>query len=140
MGHTSQTLQDKIKQYVPNLLVLATLPKNAFFLHFGLNLPPSLLLLIQSLDLILYKILSVLNIMMTVDFLKVTLLFIHLLLKPLLSNLPTPISATKTICVQLKNCALITLSYRSFSSQSQLVFFLQIAATFPALSILDNCS
>ena len=66
------------------------------------NLPPrpipSLLLLIQPLDFIFYKILPALNIMMTADFLslpKAAHLFIYLLLKPLSSKLLTPSSADK---------------------------------------------
>ena len=86
----------------PNLSVIALLPKNVYFRPVGVNLPPklmpSLLLLIQLLDFILYKILPVLNIMTTVDFLflpKVALLFIYLLLKSLSSKLLTPPSADK---------------------------------------------
>ena len=56
----------------PNLSVLALFPKNAYFRRIGANLPsrliPSLLLLIQPLDFIFYKILPALNIMMTADF------------------------------------------------------------------------
>ena len=70
----------------PNLSVLALLPKNAYFLLVGANLPhrliPSLLLLIQPLDFIFYQILPALNIMMTADFLflpKAAHLFINLL-------------------------------------------------------------
>ena len=43
---------------------------------------------------------------------------------------------TKRICVQLRYCVLMMLSQWSFSSQSRLDFFLQIAAVFPALSVL----
>ena len=71
--------------------VLALLPRNAYVLPVGANFPPilipSLLLLIQ------------LNIM-AVDFQflpKAALLSIYLLLKPLSSKLPTPISADKKI-------------------------------------------
>ena len=85
----------------PNLSVLA-LPKNAYFLLVGANLPPrltpSLLLLIQPLDFIFYKILPALNIMMTADFLflpKAAYFFIYLVLKPLSSKLLTPPSADK---------------------------------------------
>ena len=124
---TFQRLQDRIKQHVPksirsiksirllpkgcktesnnmspNLSVLALLPKNAYFLLVGANLPPrlipSLLLLIQPLDFIFYKILPALNIMMTADFLflpKAAHLSIYLLLKPLSSKLLTPPSADK---------------------------------------------
>ena len=42
----------------------------------------------------------------------------------------------KRIRVQLKDCALMTLLQCSFFSQSQLGFCLQIAAFFPAISIL----
>ena len=80
----------------PNLSVLALLPCNAYFLPVGANLQPSLipslLLLIQPLNFIFYKILPVLNITMTVDFLflpKTAHLSIYLLLKPLLSKLLT---------------------------------------------------
>ena len=60
VGRTSQGLQDRIEQHAPKLSVLALLPKNAYFLLVGANLPPrlipSLLLLIQPLDFIFYKI------------------------------------------------------------------------------------
>ena len=102
VGRTCQTLQDRIKQHVPNLSVLALLPKNAYFLLVGANLPlrliPSLLLLIQPLDFIFYKILPALNIMMTADFLflpKAAHISIYLLLKPLSSKLLIPSSADK---------------------------------------------
>ena len=117
----------------PNLSVLALLPKNAYFLLVGANFPsiliPCLLLLIQPLDFVFYKIIPALNIMMTADFLflpKAAHLFIYLLLKPLSSKLLTPPSADKKIRVQLKHCTLMrmTLSYWSFSSQSRLGFFL----------------
>ena len=114
----------------PNLSVLALLPKNAYFLLVGANLPPrlipSLLLLIQPLDFIFYEILPALKIMMTADFLflpKAAYLFIYLLLKPLSSKLQTPPSADKRIRIQLKDCTLMTLSHWSFSSQSRLGFF-----------------
>ena len=78
--------------------------------------------------------------MMTVDSLflpKVALLSIYLLLKPLSSKVRTPPSANKkNIRVQLKDSALMPLSHWSFSSQSRLGFFLQIAASFHALFIL----
>ena len=55
----------------PNLSTLALFPRNAYFLLVDANLPPrpipSLLFLIQPLDFTFFKILSVLNIMMTVD-------------------------------------------------------------------------
>ena len=114
----------------PNLSVLALLPKNAYFLLVGANLPPrlipSLLLLIQPFDFIFYKILPALNIMMTADFLflpKAAHLFIYLLLKSLSSKLPNPPSADKRICLQLKDCTQMTLSHWFFSSQSRLSFF-----------------
>ena len=101
VGRTSQRLQNRINNMSPNLSVLA-FSKNAYFLLVGANLPPrlipSLLLLIQPLDFIFYKILPALNIMMTADFLflpKATHLFIYLLLKPLSSKLLTPPSADK---------------------------------------------
>ena len=79
----------------PNLSVLALFPKKAYFLLVGENLPPrlilSLLLLIQPLDSIFYKILPVLNIMMTADFLflpKAAHLFIYLLSGPHRENFP----------------------------------------------------
>ena len=60
VGRTSQRLQDRIKQHVPKSIVLALLPKNAYFLLVGANLSPrliaSLLLLTQPLDFIFYKI------------------------------------------------------------------------------------
>ena len=59
-----------------NLSALALLPGNAYFLPVDANFLsrpiPRLLLLIQSLDFTFYKILSVLNIMMTVDSLFLT--------------------------------------------------------------------
>ena len=86
----------------PNLSVLALLPKNAYFLLVGANLPsrliPSLSLLIQPLDFIFYKILPALNIMMTADFLllpKAAHLFIYPLLKPFSLKLLTQPSADK---------------------------------------------
>ena len=91
----------ELKNMSPNLSVL-TLPKNAYFLLVGANLPPrlviSLLFLIHALDFIFYKILPVLNIMMTADFLflpKAAHLFIYLFLKPLSLKLLTPPSAGK---------------------------------------------
>ena len=68
IGRAFQRLQDIINSTFPNLSALILLPKSAYFLPVGANLPPtlipSLLLLIQQLDFIFYKILSVLNIMM----------------------------------------------------------------------------
>ena len=103
VGRTSQRLQDRIKQHVPkSIRSCELLPKNAYFLLVGANLPPrlipSLSLLIQPLDFIFYKILPALNIMMTADFLflpKAAHLFIYLLLKPVSSKLLTPPSADK---------------------------------------------
>ena len=93
---TSQRLQDKIKQRVPNPSALALLSRNAYFLPVGANLPPrpilSLLLQIQPLGFTFYEILALLSIMMTVDFLflpKAALRSIYLLLKPLSSKLLT---------------------------------------------------
>ena len=101
-GHTSLRLQDRIKLHVPKPIALAHFSRNTYFLTFSANLPPSLIptlmLLIQPLDFIFYKILPVLNIMMTVDFLflfKAAVLSIYLLLKPLSSNLLTLPSADK---------------------------------------------
>ena len=72
VGRTSQRLLDRINNMSPNLSVLA-LPRNAYFLSVGANLPPRLIprlvLLIQPLDFILCKIPPVLNILMTLDFL-----------------------------------------------------------------------
>ena len=102
VGCTSQRLQDRIKQHIPKSIRSCSFSQNAYFLPVGANLPPrlipSLLLLIQPLDLIFYKILPALNIMMTADFLflpKAAHLFIYLLLKPLSSKLLTPPSADK---------------------------------------------
>ena len=112
-----------------NLSALA-LNGNAYFLPVGANLPSrlilSLLLLIQPLDFIFYKILPVFNILMTVDCLflpEAALLSIYLLLKPLLSKLLTPPSPTKRIRVQIQDCALMMLSHWSFFTQSRLGFF-----------------
>ena len=91
--------QTTCPQIYPFLLFF---PKNAYFLLAGANLSPrlipSLLLLIQPLDFIFYKILPALNIMMTADFLflpKAAHLFIYLLWKLLSSKLLTPPSADK---------------------------------------------
>ena len=101
VGCTSQRLQDRIKLHVPKSIRSCS-SKNAYFLLAGANLPPrlipSLLLLIQPLDFIFYKILPALNIMMTADFLflpKAAHLFIYLLWKLLSSKLLTPPSADK---------------------------------------------
>ena len=104
VGRTSQRLHDGIKQHVPKSIRSCSSSQKhlAYFLPVDANLSPrpipSLLLLIQSLDFTFYKILSVLNIMMTVDSLflpKGALLSIYLLLKPLLSKLLTPPFADK---------------------------------------------
>ena len=102
VGRTSNSCRRESNNMSPNLSILALLPKDAYFLLVGANLPPrlitSLLLLIQPLDFIFYKMLCVLNIMMTADFLflpKTAYLFIYLLLKPLSSKLLTPPSADK---------------------------------------------
>ena len=86
----------------PNLSAFAHLSRNAYFLFVDANLPsrpiPSLLLLIKPLDFIYYKILSVINIVMTVDFLflpKTALLSINLFLNPLSSKLLIPPFADK---------------------------------------------
>ena len=91
----------------PNLSIFALLPKNAYFLLVGANLPPrlipSLLLLIQPLDFIFCKIPPAINIMMIADFpflLKAAHFFIYLLLKSLSSKLLTPPSADKkNLCI-----------------------------------------
>ena len=117
----------------PNLSVLALLPKSFYFLPGGANIPPrlipSLLLLNQPIYFIFCKILLMLNILMTVDFLflpKAAYLLIYLLLKPRSSKLLTPPSADKKnlSTVQLKDSALMTVSHWSFSSQSRLGLFL----------------
>ena len=102
VGRTSQGCRTESNNMFPNLSVLALLPTNAHFLLVSANLPPrlitSLLLLIQPLDFIFYKILPALNTMMTADFVflpKAAHLFIYLLLKPLSSKLLTPPSADK---------------------------------------------
>ena len=130
VGRTSQRLQDRIKQHVPKSIHCCSFSQKHLLPACWANLPPrlipSLLLLIQPLDFMFYKILPVLN-MLTADFLflpKAAHLFIYLVLKPLSSKLLTPPSADKRIHVQLKDCTLMTLSHRSFSSRSQLRFFL----------------
>ena len=93
VGRTSQRLQDRIKQHVPkSIRSYSSSQKRLLLMPVDANLPPrpipSLLLLIQPLDFIFDKILSVLNIMMSVHFLflpKAALLFIFQLLKPLSS-------------------------------------------------------
>ena len=103
IGRTSQRQQDRIKQHVLKSMHSCS-SKNAYFLLVGANLPPrlipSLLLLIQPLDFIFYKILPALNIVMTADFLFLPTaahFFIYLLLKPLSSKLLTAPSADKKI-------------------------------------------
>ena len=102
VGRTSQRLQHRIKQHVPKSIRSCSSSQNAYFLLVCANLPsrliPSILLLIQPLDFIFYKILPALNIMMTADFIflpKAAHLFIYLLLKPLSSKLLTPPSDYK---------------------------------------------
>ena len=103
VGRTSQRISCRTESNIsPNLSICALLLKNADFLLVDANLPPrpipSLLLLIQPLDFISYKILHALNIMITADLLllpKAAHLFIYLLLKPLSSKLLTPPSADK---------------------------------------------
>ena len=102
VGHTFQRLQDRIKQHVPKSIRSCSSSRNAYFLLVGANLLPGLIpslsFLIRPLDFIFYKILPVLNIMMTADFLflpKAADHFIYLLLKPLLSKLLIPLSADK---------------------------------------------
>ena len=100
---TSQRLQDRIKQHVPKSIRSCSsfqkrlLPARQCKSSTQ-TLIPSLLLLIQPLDFIFYKILPALNIMMTADFLflpKAAHFFIYLLLKPLSLKLLTLSSADK---------------------------------------------
>ena len=127
----------------PNLFALALLCRNAYFLPVGANLPPrlirNLLILIQPLDFTFYKILSALNIMMTVDSLflpTVALLSIYLLLKPLSSKLPTPTSADKkNSCTAKRLCTNDALSLVFFQPNTARLFFIN-NPTFRALSIL----
>ena len=130
VGRTSQRLQDRIKQHVSKSIRSCSSSLKHFLLvgaNLSPRLTPNLLLLIQPLDFIFYKILPALNIMTRADFLflpKAAHLFIYLLLKPLLSKLlPGPLP-TKKIRIQLKDCTLMTLSHWSFSSQSRFGFFL----------------
>ena len=102
VGRTSKGCRTESNNRSTNLSVLALLPKNAYFLLVGANLPPrlipSLLLPTQPLDFIFYKILPALTTMITADFLflsKAAHRFIYLLLKPLSSKLLTPPSADK---------------------------------------------
>ena len=76
----------------PNLSALVLLPRNAYFLPVSANLSPSLtsiLHLIQPPDFSFYKILPVLNIMMTMDSLFLPKDSTNLLLKTLSSKLVT---------------------------------------------------
>ena len=98
-----QRLRERIKQHVPKsirsysslkriLLARQCKSSNQLNTHF---------LLIQPLDFIFFKILPVLNIVMTLDFLfspKAALLSIYLLLKPLSSKLLTRSLWTKNSC------------------------------------------
>ena len=89
VGHTSQKLQNRIKQHVPKSIIFCPSFQKS------LLLPVSA---IQPLDFIFHKLLPVLNIMLTVRFLflpKAILLFIYMLLKPLLSKLLTQPFADK---------------------------------------------
>ena len=54
-GRTSRRLQDRIKQHVPKSIRSRSSSHKRYFLPVSANLPPSLLLLIQPLDFILYK-------------------------------------------------------------------------------------
>ena len=113
----------------PNLSALALLPRNAYFLPVGANLPPrpipSTLLLIQPIGL-------------------------HLIQKPVCaqhyddSRFSVLAQGRSPFHLSALEATFITkLSQWSFSSQSRLGFFLYIAASFPALSILtvllDKC-
>ena len=102
VGRTPESCRTELNNTFPNLSALALLPRNAYFLLVNANLPPrlipSLLLLIQPLDFIFYKILPVLNTMMAADSLflpKAPILSICLLLKPLSSKLLTLPSSDK---------------------------------------------
>ena len=129
---TSQKLQDRILEHVPKSIRSCSSSRKTYFLLVGANFPPSLipciLVLIQPLDFNYYKILPVLNIVMTADFLflfKAVFLPTYLLLKSVSSKLLTPLSAyKKNSCTHRKDCAQKTLSHWSFFSQSLLGFFL----------------
>ena len=137
----SKDCSTKWNNTYPSLLALSLFSRNAYFLTVGANLPPRIIpnfsLLIQPLNFIFYKILSALNIMITVDSLflpEAALLFIYLLLKPLLSKLPTPLSADKKkIRVQLKDCALVTLSLWPFSSKLRWIYTVSVFRTFSSV-------
>ena len=136
----------------PNLSILALLPKNAYFLSVGANLPPrlisSLLLLIQPLAIGLQCLQNPIC-AQHYDDSRLSILaqsrssFNLSALEATFIKISNPaLFRKKRICVQLKDLALMTLSHWSFFSQSRLVFFLQIAASFPVLSILtifDMC-
>ena len=94
VGRTSPRLQDRVKQHFPKSIRSCSASEKGSLPTVSANHPTSLilslLLLIHALDFIFHKILSVLNITMTVDspFLSSTALFsIYLLLKPLSSKL-----------------------------------------------------
>ena len=119
-------LEGRIVPHVPkyirytyvNFFAIACLLKNVCFPPYSANRPPrpiiSLLFLIQSLDFTFYKMLPVLNTMMTVNYLflpKTVLLSIYLVLKPLLSKLQTPPSADKkNSCAVERLCTIDALS------------------------------
>ena len=101
IGRISQRLPDKIKQHAPKCIPTCSSQERilpARRCKFSSQPSTSLLLLIQPLGFICYKILPVLNTMMTVDslfFPKAALLSIYLLLKPLSSKLLILPSADK---------------------------------------------
>ena len=102
VGCNSQRLQDRIKQHVLKSIHSCSSSQKcllpAYRCKCSTILIPILLLPIQPLDYIFYKILRVRNIMKTVDCLmlpKAAHLSTYLLLKPLLSKLLTPPSADK---------------------------------------------
>ena len=102
VGRNCKSCWTELNNAFPNLSALPLLPTNAYFLPVSANLPPrlilTLLLMIQPLDFIVYKIQSMLYIMTTVDSLflpKAALISIYLLLQPLSSKLLTPPSADK---------------------------------------------
>ena len=92
VGRTSQKLQSRIKQHVTKIIrSCSSSQKRLLRCKSSTQTNAQSLALIQSLGFIFYKILSVLNVMMTVDSLfipKASLLSIYLLLKPLSSKLP----------------------------------------------------
>ena len=134
VGVSPKGCRSELNNTFPNLSPLSLLSRNAYFLPVNENLPPrlipNLLLLIQALDFIFYKIQSVLNNMMVVDSLflpKAAPLSIYQLFFPSIyfhqNFQPRPLP-TKKIRVQLRDCVLMTPSQWSFSSQSRLGFFL----------------